>query len=54
VRVRATARGTRLLEQGRRRRIEVLGEALSGATVAELDAISHALAVVRRELHRPR
>ncbi len=54
VRVRATPRGTRLLEQGRRRRIEVLGEALSGATRAELDAISRALAVIRRELHRPR
>jgi DNA-binding MarR family transcriptional regulator len=53
VRVHATARGTRLLEQGRRRRIEVLAALLSGASRAELDEISRALAVVRRELHRP-
>jgi DNA-binding MarR family transcriptional regulator len=54
VRVHATARGTRLLEQGRRRRIEVLADVLAGASRAELDELSRALAVVRRELHRPR
>jgi DNA-binding MarR family transcriptional regulator len=52
VRVRATAAGSRLLEEARRRRIEVLADLLSGATRAELDEISRALAVVRRELHR--
>jgi DNA-binding MarR family transcriptional regulator len=54
VRVHPTARGTRLLEQGRRRRIEVLADLLGGATRAELDEISRALAVVRRELRRTR
>ena len=54
VRVQATARGRRLLEQGRRRRIEVLADALAGANRAELDELSRALGVVRRELHRPR
>ncbi|MGZ4592620.1 MAG: MarR family winged helix-turn-helix transcriptional regulator [Actinomycetes bacterium] len=52
VRVSATARGRRLMEAGRRRRIEVLADLLSGATAAELDQLSRALHVVRRELHR--
>jgi DNA-binding MarR family transcriptional regulator len=51
--VRATAKGKRLMEAGRRRRIEVLADVLAAASGAELDEISRALRVVRRSLHRP-
>lgn len=51
--VSATAKGKRLMEAGRRRRIETLAETLTAATGAELDEISRALRVVRRSLHRP-
>jgi DNA-binding MarR family transcriptional regulator len=48
--VRATDAGARLLEEGRRQRLEVLAEALRGASAEELDLVSRALAVVRRQL----
>jgi DNA-binding MarR family transcriptional regulator len=54
VQVRATAKGRRLMEAGRRRRIELLAGTLAGASAAELDEVGRALAVVRRELRRPR
>lgn len=50
--VSATAKGKRLMEAGRRRRIETLAETLTAATGAELDEISRALRVVRRSMHR--
>jgi DNA-binding MarR family transcriptional regulator len=54
VRVSPTPRGRRLMEAGRRRRIAVLADALGGATAEELDVVSEALRVVRRELRRSR
>ena len=50
VRVRATAAGTRVLEHGRRRRVETLAAALADLSRDELAAVSSALAVVRRGL----
>jgi DNA-binding MarR family transcriptional regulator len=50
VEVRATAQGRRVMEEGRRRRIEVLAEVLGDVSADELDAVSQALAVIRRAL----
>lgn len=52
MRVRATDAGRGVLEQARRRRIEGLAAVLRGASAEELDAVSRALAVVRRGLAR--
>jgi DNA-binding MarR family transcriptional regulator len=53
VEVRATARGRRVMELGRRRRIEVLGELLAGVPATELAELRRGLAAVRRELAAP-
>ena len=50
VEVRATAKGRHVMEDGRRRRIEVLAEVLADVSTDELDAVSQALAVIRRAL----
>jgi DNA-binding MarR family transcriptional regulator len=54
VEVRATAKGRQVMDDGRRRRIEVLGEVLAGASAEELAEISSALATVRRALEATR
>ena len=54
VEVRATAEGRQVMDDGRRRRIEVLAEVLAGASTEELTEISRALATVRRALEATR
>jgi DNA-binding MarR family transcriptional regulator len=53
-RVRATAAGRAVLEEARRRRVQLLAEVLRDATADELEQVSTALAVVRRGLARRR
>jgi DNA-binding MarR family transcriptional regulator len=53
-RVTATPAGRQVLEDARRRRVEGLAGALRGATAAELEVVSDALAIVRRGLARRR
>ena len=48
VRLEATAQGTRLLQQGRRRRIKRLAAALQTLTVDELEVLARAAAIVER------
>jgi len=48
--VRATARGTAILEEGRRRRIEVLAQALAGLAADELAEVDRAVAHINRAL----
>jgi len=48
VRVRATARGVDVLENGRRRRIEVLAQSLGALSQAERDTLAGALATIER------
>jgi DNA-binding MarR family transcriptional regulator len=50
VEVRATPQGRRVMDEGRRRRIEVLAEALATTSRDELALISGALAIVRQAL----
>lgn len=50
VRVRATARGVRLLEEGRRRRVASLAERLRTLTPAERAALEKATAILERLL----
>ena len=50
VEVRATVKGRRVMDEGRRRRIEVLADLLSGASAGELGEISRGLAIVRSAL----
>jgi DNA-binding MarR family transcriptional regulator len=50
VEVRATPEGRRVMDEGRRRRIEVLAEVLAGVGSDELAELSRALATVRRAL----
>ena len=54
VEVRATAEGRQVMDDGRRRRIEVLAEVLAGASTEELAEITRALATVRRALEATR
>jgi DNA-binding MarR family transcriptional regulator len=54
VEVRATAEGRQVMDDGRRRRIEVLAEVLAGASTEELTEISRALTTVRRALEATR
>ena len=46
--VRATAKGTRILTQGRRRRVETLAEGLSALSTEELTAIARGAALIER------
>ena len=48
VRLEATAQGTKLLQQGRRRRIKRLAAALQTLTLDELEVLAHAAAIVER------
>jgi len=48
--IRATKRGVRLLEEGRRRRVAALGRALSTLSRAELSVLNEALDLIRRAL----
>jgi DNA-binding MarR family transcriptional regulator len=50
VEVRATPEGQRVMDEGRRRRIEVLADVLAGVGTDELAEVSRALATVRRAL----
>jgi DNA-binding MarR family transcriptional regulator len=50
VEVRATPEGQRVMDEGRRRRIEVLADVLAGVGTEELAEVSRALATVRRAL----
>jgi DNA-binding MarR family transcriptional regulator len=53
VRVRATAKGRRILEAGRRRRVEELARLLEGLPVLELENLGFAAASIERLLGRP-
>ena len=46
--VRATAKGTRILTQGRRRRVETLAEGLAALSTEELTAIARGAALIER------
>ena len=48
VRLEATARGTKLLQEGRRRRVERLAAALQTLAQEELDALARAAAIIER------
>jgi DNA-binding MarR family transcriptional regulator len=48
VRLEATLRGTRLLQEGRRRRVERLAAALASVEPEELDVLARAAAVLER------
>jgi DNA-binding MarR family transcriptional regulator len=48
VRLEATARGTKLLQEGRRRRVDRLAAALQPLTQDELDVLARAAAIVER------
>lgn len=48
VRLEATARGRKLLQEGRRRRVERLASALQSLTFDELDVLARAAALVER------
>lgn len=48
VRLEATARGTKLLQEGRRRRVERLASALDALAFDELDVLARAAAIVER------
>ncbi|MGE5814092.1 MAG: MarR family winged helix-turn-helix transcriptional regulator [Acidobacteriota bacterium] len=48
VRLEATARGTKLLQEGRRRRVERLASALQALALDELDVLARAAAIVER------
>ena len=52
VRLEATARGTRLLQEGRRRRVERLAMALDGLGAADVEALAHAAAILERVSER--
>ena len=48
VRLEATARGTKLLQEGRRRRVERLASAFQALDVDELEVLARAAAIVER------
>lgn len=52
VRIRATAKGTRLLEKGRRLRITALAENLDSLTPAQLAKLSDAVEILRNMLQK--
>ena len=49
LRLEATAKGTALLQEGRRRRVERLAHALSGLSREELDLLVPAAAILEQE-----
>ena len=53
VRIRATARGKRLLEEGRDRRIAVIAEALAGLPDTDVKAIAEALDAIEKVAGTP-
>jgi DNA-binding MarR family transcriptional regulator len=52
VRLEATARGTKLLQEGRRRRVERLAAALDGLDVDEVETLASAAAILERVSER--
>jgi hypothetical protein len=50
MRIRATAKGTRLLQQGRQRRIEYLAAHLDSLTRSELDKLGAAAGILEKLL----
>jgi len=52
LRIRATARGTRLLQKGRQRRIDFLAEHLGELSAEELKKLSEAIEIVRNVLEK--
>jgi DNA-binding MarR family transcriptional regulator len=52
VKMRATAKGVRLLQQSRQRRIEYLGQHLRGLSPQELAALRQAADILERWLHK--
>jgi DNA-binding MarR family transcriptional regulator len=52
VRLEATARGTKLLQEGRRRRVERLAAALDRLDADEVEALGHAAAILERVSER--
>jgi len=53
VRVKATARGTRLLYDGRRRRVASLAESLGGLPAADRAALATAIPILERVARAP-
>jgi DNA-binding MarR family transcriptional regulator len=53
MRVKATARGTRLLYDGRRRRVASLAESLGGLSVADRAALAAAIPILERVARAP-
>jgi DNA-binding MarR family transcriptional regulator len=53
MRVKATARGTRLLYDGRRRRVASLAESLAGLSAAERAALATAIPILERVARAP-
>jgi DNA-binding MarR family transcriptional regulator len=51
IRVEATAKGRRILERGRERRLDLLEELLGEASEAEIAAVLTAASVVERAIH---
>lgn len=50
IRIHATAKGRRILQRGRRRRLDLLEELLRGASAVEVEAVRTAAEVVERAL----
>ena len=50
IRIEATAKGRRVLERGRSRRLDLLGSLLAGSTGAEITAVRRAAEVLERAL----
>jgi DNA-binding MarR family transcriptional regulator len=48
VRLEATARGTKLLQEGRRRRVDRLASLLQSLSADELDVLGRAAAIIER------
>jgi DNA-binding MarR family transcriptional regulator len=53
VRIRATAKGRKLLLEGRARRLRQLTKMLEGATAAEQAALANAVSTLQRLLQQP-
>lgn len=53
VRVRATARGARVMRAGRRRRVEALSSLFAGVSDSELRTLDRAADILARVLERP-